>query len=153
MRSDATGERRGAPRRAPGHDEPVSRVRLRAGRELAVVDVSNGGALVEGPARLLPGTHVDVHIVTKDGRTLVRSRVVRAQVHYLDAEVVHYRGGIAFERAIDISVAGYVVPEVLIGQRPNGDQTSPDPPATSNGCIDDAVISATSRAVPLWHRP
>jgi len=137
MRSDAFGERRGAPRRTPADDEPVSRVRLRAGRELAVVDVSNGGALVEGPARLLPGTHVDVHIVTKDGRTLMRSRVVRAKVHYLDAAVVLYRGGIAFERSIDISAAGYVVPDVLAGQRPNGDHASPDLPATSSGCAEE----------------
>ena len=136
MRSDVIGERRGAQRRAPGDDEPVSRVRLRAGRELIVVDVSSGGALVEGPARLLPGTHVDVHIVTKDGRTLVRSRVVRAHVHHLDAAVVRYRGAIAFERSIDISASGYAVPEVLIDQRSNGDHASPDPTAAAGGCND-----------------
>jgi hypothetical protein len=137
MRSDPIGERRGTPRRAPADDEPVSRVRLRAGRELTVVDVSSGGALVEGPARLLPGTHVDVHIVTKEGRTLVRSRVVRAHVHYLDAAVVRYRGGIAFERSIDISAAGYAVPGVLVGQRSNGDHASPDSPAAASGYIEE----------------
>ena len=46
-------------------------MRLRAGRELVVIDLSNGGALVEGATRLLPGTHVDVHVITRDGRTLV----------------------------------------------------------------------------------
>ena len=61
-------------------EEPLSRVRLRAGRELQVVDVSVAGALLEGTARLLPGTHVDVHMVTRDGRVLVRSRVVRAHM-------------------------------------------------------------------------
>jgi hypothetical protein len=96
----------------PGADEPVSRVRLRAGRELAVIDLSNWGALVEGPTRLLPGTHVDVHVVTKDGRSLVRSRVVRAYVCHVQADMVRYRGAIAFDRAIDTSAVGYAIPEV-----------------------------------------
>jgi hypothetical protein len=94
-------ERRRASRRVPLPDEPLSRVRLRAGRELAVIDLSSAGALVEGCSRLLPGTHVDVHVTTQDGRTLVRGRVVRAFVAYLDAEVVRYRGAIAFDRSID----------------------------------------------------
>jgi hypothetical protein len=111
----------------PQADEPLSRVRLRAGRELTVVDVSNGGALVEGPARLLPGTRVDVHIVTDDGRTLVRSRVVRAYVHYLDAELIRYRGAIAFERAIDTSAAGYAVPGLLAGHPATAGNAYPDP--------------------------
>ena len=130
MRSDPRAlDRRDATRRKPEADEPLSRVRLRAGRELTVVDVSSGGALVEGPARLLPGTHVDVHIVTADGRTLVRSRVVRAYVHYLDAEIVRYRGAIAFERAVDTNAAGYAVPGPLAAHPANACNAYPDPPA------------------------
>ena len=90
-------ERRKASRRVPAPDEPLCRVRLRAGRELDV------GALVEGTTRLLPGTHVDVHVVTPEGRTLVRSRVVRAFVHRVGADAIRYRGALAFERAIDTS--------------------------------------------------
>ena len=88
-------------------------MRLRAGRELTVVDLSDSGVLIEGPARLLPGTHVDVHVVTRDGRTLVRSRVVRAYVCHVQADSVRYRGALAFERAIDTSAAGYAVPGIL----------------------------------------
>jgi hypothetical protein len=83
-------------------------MRLRAGRELAVIDVSGLGALVEGETRLLPGTHVDVHVVTPDGRLLVRSRIVRAWVAALSAEQIRYRGALAFERAVDID--GYALP-------------------------------------------
>jgi len=131
-------ERRRSARRRPADDEPVSRVRLRAGRELTVVDVSNAGALVEGPARLLPGTHVDVHVVTKDGRTLVRSRVVRAYVCHVQADLVRYRGAIAFDRAIDASAAGYVIPEVLAA------------PSLSSGSAYPAVAPGTH--VPLEER-
>ena len=94
-------ERRCGVRRMPSEDEPLSRVRLRGGRELSVVDVSNGGLLVEGPARLLPGTHLDVHVITRDGRELVRSRVIRAYVSALKADLVCYRGALAFDRPID----------------------------------------------------
>jgi hypothetical protein len=100
-------DRRRAVRRTPGPEEPLARVRLRAGRELAVVDVSSAGALVEGDTRLLPGTHVDVHVLTADGRVLVRSRVVRAWVSALASDSVHYRGALAFERPVD---TGYPVP-------------------------------------------
>ena len=90
--------------------EPLTGVRLRTGRELAVVDVSNTGMLVEGCARLLPGTHLDVHVTTLAGRVLVRSRVVRAHVAALQADVICYRGALAFDRSIDTRARGYDVP-------------------------------------------
>ncbi len=75
-----------------------------------MVDVSDNGALLEGGARLLPGTHVDAHIVTREGRVLVRSRVVRAYVCHIAADVVRYRGALMFDRRVDTSAAGYAVP-------------------------------------------
>jgi hypothetical protein len=86
----------------PGPTEALSRVRLRAGRELAVINVSAGGALVEGVARLLPGTHVDVHVTAAQGRVLIRARVVRCAVWTMTADVVAYRGGLAFNAPIDL---------------------------------------------------
>ena len=95
------GERRATARRIPAPDEPLCCARLRAGRELTVVDVSDAGALVESAARLLPGTHVEVHVVTHEGRTLVRSRVTRASVHVLTADTLRYRAALAFERRVN----------------------------------------------------
>jgi hypothetical protein len=103
-----------------------------------VVDVSDAGALVEGPARLLPGTHVDVHLVTSDGRTLVRSRVVRAYVHHLDAHLVRYRGAIAFEHAIDTSAAGYALPGLPAAGAAIGGTAYPDSPALAGARADEA---------------
>jgi hypothetical protein len=101
-------ERRRLRRRVPGDREPLSRMRLRTGRELAVLDVSGLGALVEGDTRLLPGTHVDVHVMTPDGRILVRSRIVRACVAALSGDRIRYRGALAFERFVNID--GYGIP-------------------------------------------
>jgi hypothetical protein len=78
-------------------------MRLRTGRDLTVLDVSSGGALVQGEARLLPGTHVDVHVITLAGRVLVRSRVLRAFVARLSRDRVEYQGALAFERQVDVS--------------------------------------------------
>ena len=102
-------ERRRAPRRVLQSGDALARVRLRTGRELAVVDISACGALVEG-ARLLPGTHADIHVVTRHGRTLVRTRVVRSLVWHLEADVVCYRTALAFATDVDTETDGYPVP-------------------------------------------
>ena len=130
-------ERRRTPRRVPDVREPLAHVRLRAGRELAVLDLSPSGALVEGPTRLLPGTHVDVHIVTRTGRVLVRSRIVRAFVSNLRADSVSYHGALAFDRLVDVAAAGYAIPEVLLDAISGSG--SPYPPA---GATDDEISAA-----------
>jgi hypothetical protein len=107
-------DRRAAPRRTPAPDEPLSRLRLRVGRDLAVIDLSHRGALVEGAARLLPGTHCEVHVVTGDGRQLVRTRIVRAWVCHVDAGSVRYRAGLAFDHTVDTSPVGYAIPDALV---------------------------------------
>ena len=95
------GERRTALRRTPSSTETLARVRLRTGRELAVVDIGDGGALVEGTVRLMPGTHVEVHVVTREGRTLVRSRVTRAWVFAVAADILQYRAALVFEARVN----------------------------------------------------
>lgn len=110
-RNDRGIDRRRASRRAPAVDEPLSQIRLRAGRQLAVIDVSDTGVMAEGEMRLLPGTHVEVHLVTCDGRQLVRSRVVRAFVHQLCATRVLYRGALAFDRPVHTASVGYALPD------------------------------------------
>jgi hypothetical protein len=91
-------------------DEPLSRARLRTGGQLLVLDASRWGALTESTERLLPGRHLDVHVISVGGRVLVRSRVARAFVSRLEADAVYYRAALAFDRAIDVHADGYVVP-------------------------------------------
>jgi len=96
-----TADRRTAARRTPAADETLARLRLRTGRELAVVNIGDAGALLEGTARLLPGTHVEVHVVTREGRTLVRSRVTRAWVFAVAADVLQYRAALVFDARVN----------------------------------------------------
>jgi hypothetical protein len=135
----APADRRHTVRRTPDATEPIAQVRLRAGRALAVLDVSNGGALVEGRVRLLPGTHVDVHVITPAGRVLVRSRVSRASVSILAADTVTYRGALIFDRGIDTS--GYAIPGTSTVSPPAGGIEYPAPPAAAIGSSDDTAFA------------
>ena len=106
-------ERRRVPRRIPGRGEPLSRLRMRTGGDLDVLDISDVGAQVEGSPRLLPGTRVDVHVVTPDGRVLVRGRVLRSYVCHLEAHLVRYRSALTFEVPVDTGISGYQLPNVF----------------------------------------
>ena len=124
-RSEGTFDRRRAARRIPSSDEPVSQVRLRAGRQLSVINISDTGLLAQGEMRLLPGTHVEVHLMTPEGRLLVRSRVVRAFVCHVARERIEYRGAIAFERPVHTAAVGYPIPEPFNDGSATGDPSSP----------------------------
>lgn len=115
LKSAAHADRRHAARRTPRDREPLERIRLRTGRELKVLNVSDEGALAEGTARLLPGTHIDAHLVTAAGRVLVRSRVVRALVSRLEKDGPVYRCALAFQQRVDTSDPGYVIPGLAPG--------------------------------------
>lgn len=126
MRTERTFERRRAARRTPAPDEPLSQIRLRAGRELFVVNASDVGMLAEGEMRLLPGTHVDVHLVTREGRLLVRSRVVRAYVYHVGPQHICYRGALSFDRPVPTAAVGYPMPEGSDGRNERQGNAYPD---------------------------
>ncbi len=140
LRNERVVDRRRAVRRTITTDEPLSQVRLRAGRQLAVIDISDVGLLAEGEMRLLPGTHVDVHLVTCEGRLLIRSRVVRAFVCHVSASTIRFRGALAFDRAVPTAIAGYAIPEA--SDRPTAPQGNPYPDSTSASAV--ASVSSSS---------
>lgn len=138
-------ERRGFARRTPGADEPLARTRLRAGPELDVVDIADGGVRATTTSRLLPGTHVDVHVVTRVGRVLQRARVARASVTFVNAERLVYEVALCFDTPIDSAPARVVAtpwrPDGTPAPgnaMPGGDDARPEPPtaATSMNPVD-----------------
>ena len=94
-------ERRLAVRRDPIAGESLSRIRLRLGSELTVLNVGDTGVLVEGIARLAPGGRVDIHVVTRTGRVLVRATVARSAVSEVRADAIRYRAALIFDQALD----------------------------------------------------
>src|ERR1041384_8174283 len=108
-------ERRRTPRRPVAACEPLASARLRTGAQLRILDASSWGALAETTERLLPGRHLDVHVISAQGRVLVRARVAPAYVARLEADAIHYQAALAFDRALDVRADGYVMPAALAG--------------------------------------
>jgi PilZ domain len=95
----------------------AARATLRPGCVVALVDVSRGGALVEGPRPLRPGSRVHLQVTTAAKTFAIEAQVTRCVVWILDPiEGVRYRGALRFEEHVewtwgDASRSGYRVPE------------------------------------------
>lgn len=78
---------------------------IRPGRDVRVIDVSRGGALVQSTSRLLPGSGVELLLKIGTHRWVASGHVVRCRVWALALEErVRYRAAIHFARPIDPAV-------------------------------------------------
>ena len=104
-------ERRRTPRRG-ATDHGVVAAKIRPGHHVTLIDLSTGGALLEGERRLLPGTAVELQIHGKERHATLRGCVVRCTVVRVRAASVCYRGAIAFDRDLPwfVDTAGYDIP-------------------------------------------
>jgi hypothetical protein len=78
----------------------ILHTRVRPGHEVAVVNISAQGALIETAVRLLPGRQIELQIERGDQLTQVRGRVVRCQVARVQASRVSYRGDVGFDQPL-----------------------------------------------------
>ncbi|MGE5357864.1 MAG: PilZ domain-containing protein [Bacteroidales bacterium] len=100
MSSRSGAERRVWPRQAASACAWVIAARVRPGRDVRLIDLSRGGALIEGATRLLPGTVVDLQLVAEDARHDLRGKVLRSAVKALDhGGRVYYRAAVCFEHS------------------------------------------------------
>jgi hypothetical protein len=77
--------------------------RLRSGTEVRVVDISNGGMLLESASQILPGARIELFLVTQEQRWLVRGRILRCQVARLVREDgVRYHAALVFNEPLAI---------------------------------------------------
>jgi hypothetical protein len=88
---------------------------LRPGYAVSLVDLSQGGALIQGPRQLRPGTHVHLQLLTPHRRIGIGARVLRCAVASLD-QGIQYRGALKFDhRCVDLwegsTLDGYSVPD------------------------------------------
>lgn len=97
----AVSERR-AHERAEGELGHIARATLRPGHAIVVVNISRGGALIEGSRPLRPGTRVMVQIATSTGALGLSALVLRCGVQSLSVEAgVLYRGALKFDERRD----------------------------------------------------
>ncbi|MBI4478211.1 MAG: hypothetical protein HY654_13640 [Acidobacteria bacterium] len=119
----ATGDRRHW-RRYPARDCAWIRTfRLYPGRGAELVNLSRGGALVEGRDRFTPGCWLETRIATASELLLGRAQVLRCEVARLSAHRgATYRTAVGFERPLKLEALppceeprgdGYPVPRAL----------------------------------------
>jgi hypothetical protein len=75
-----------------------TRALLRPGYVVSLVDLSAGGALIEGPKPLRPGSRVHLQVITARRAFGIAAHVMRCSVSSLDAtHGVQYRGALKFD--------------------------------------------------------
>jgi hypothetical protein len=93
--------------RFPPPADAATRVTLRPGCVVFIVDVSAGGALVEAGRPLRPGARVHVQLVAGARAFAVAAHVLRCAVWSLDRDNgVKYRGALKFEHRCDWTWGG-----------------------------------------------
>ena len=97
-------ERRSSPRQTVEGGQ--GRVKLRLGHEVSVLNVSSHGILIEGPARLRPGSQVELQIETPSSR--LHALIARCEVSLLDENGVTYRAGLTFAKPFTFSFDWFI---------------------------------------------
>lgn len=101
--SKVKADRRRFPRKKPNECPWLIEARLRSGTEVRVIDISNGGVLLEAPSQILPGARVELFLVAAGQRWLVKGRIVRSHVSVIAPECgVRYRAALAFNEPVSI---------------------------------------------------
>ena len=98
----ASPDRRRTIRRQRTELSWLRQLRLRPGLDVALVNLSAGGALVETSTRLRPGARTLVRLTGVSGSWTVSSLVSRSWVAAIDAKQgLVYRGALVFDKALD----------------------------------------------------
>jgi hypothetical protein len=115
---------------------------LRPGYVVSLIDLSAGGALIEGPRPLRPGTRVHVQLVTGTQRFGLAAHVLRCSVASLDTDAgVRYRGALRFDERCEAiweanTLDGYLFPEEPRTVRHAGGQAIPGRRASTSDRSD-----------------
>jgi hypothetical protein len=101
----------------------LTRATVRPGHPVVLVDLSAGGALIQGPRPLRPGGRVHLQVST-DARTVsLNAHVLRCAVWAVDAHAgVTYRGAVKFDHRCDLFWEGGTLSGSAV---PNGPKTTP----------------------------
>ena len=111
-------------RRPPEEIEGFQSVLLRPGGEVNVLNISNGGMLVQTETHTKPGSAVRVCVVTTGARHEVKAKIVRSEITTVGGSGLHYLLGIAFDEPLDL---------IDDGEAAAVDAPAPDGPETTTG--------------------
>lgn len=95
-------DRRGEARFPPPPEHPA-RATLRPGCVVALVNLSTGGALLQGGRPFRPGARVHLQLVTSTRTLVLAAHVLRCTVWALDElDGATYRGALKFEHRCEL---------------------------------------------------
>jgi PilZ domain-containing protein len=97
----ASDERRAARRLTPNELAADLKLTMPNVTDLALVNISETGVLIETRKRLNPGTPTDLFVFLNGKRHATRATVVRSNLHAIKSGVV-YRAALRFEKGLPI---------------------------------------------------
>jgi PilZ domain len=141
-------DRRASRRRSLDEIPEVTAVKVQS-EEVAVVNASRGGILIECGLRLPPGTASQLEIQKVDGPLRVRGRVVRCEVTRVSSERLHYRIAFAFSDNVDfISDEEFIAAASF--DEPSASPAFQTPPSAAAARADVEVVELESFALNSW---
>jgi len=81
-------------------------IKLVAGPEVRLLNISRGGALIEGEARLSPGSSLSLRVVTADAVYHLRAKVIRSRAASLVGSAIQYQTAVVFDEEFTLIPAG-----------------------------------------------
>jgi hypothetical protein len=93
-------ERRRGSRVAPEHTPWSRRAVLRPDQDVAIIDLSSGGALIESIVRMKPGARAELQLLGPS-RCLLRGHIDRCRV--VAIEPLQYEGAIIFDEPWELT--------------------------------------------------
>jgi hypothetical protein len=101
--SQASDDRRTALRKPLGDFPWLSSARLAWGAEIALVNISTSGVLLESGSKFTPGSRTDLHLSGPETNLVVPVRFVRSEISKIDSLGVRYRAAAEFGQEIDLA--------------------------------------------------
>jgi hypothetical protein len=96
-------ERRIATRVAHEELSWLSDARLAWDTEIALVNISNSGVLLESGSKLAPGSTTELHLIGSAASLVVPVRFIRSEIAKVDPIGVRYRAAAEFDKDIDLA--------------------------------------------------
>jgi len=135
--------RRRAARLPPSAIPLLKSVRLVAGPEVKLINVSRGGALIESEARLSPGSALCVRLVTGESIYLLKGRVLRARAASMSGSELRYHIALAFDEEFSVVAKE----EVSLEELPTPKEESSDSEIDNNEDPESASTTSGSSEI------
>jgi hypothetical protein len=93
-------ERRRHPRKPPSAIPHLKAVRIVAGPEAKLINISRSGALIETEARLAPSSQIGLRLVTAEAVLMLKGRVVYSRTAALGSSTIRFQSAIEFDEEL-----------------------------------------------------